>query len=312
MLFSLKSEAKRYQIALLAGALSAFAADLPRLEAAHRGCETACGAEATCGCDQPVCSCQTAPVPACGVEAGCAAGPNCGCGAEVACGAEAGCGVEMGYGEVACGAEAPCGCDACGQTKKKTNCLTKAMGSIKGSFNKLKAKMSPKKSSCDVLCDDGCDAMMQGELMMPVPYETYGTVMPAPMPSASGPTGMALPHASTTLIPAPAAPHDHHDQRMGSGVIVPAPHASGSSGSSSQSRMNIGQPSLVPTPVIDPQPRTAPQHRDSIHHEPTETDKLFDSVGDPFVDEQASTGRKQGPSVSRRMPPANSAGLRSR
>jgi hypothetical protein len=349
MPFSLKTQSKRYQIALLAGALTALAANVPQLQAGNCGCEVACGAEVTCGCDQPVCSCQNVSGPTCGVEVGCGVQSSCGCGAEVGCGAEPGCGcsaepgcgcsaepgcgaevgcgiepgcgcaaqpgcgcsaepgcgIEMAYGEAACGCEAPCGCDACG-TAKKTNCLTKAMGSIRGGFQRLRTKMSPRKPNCDVLCDDGCDAMMQGELMLPVPYKTYGSVTPAPVPmhASSGATGMAVPHVAPTIIAAPAASHHHHDHTVGSGVVVPSPHAmqSDSAVSTPQSVMNMGQPNLVPTPMTDPLPSTAPQIEESMGHEPSATDQLFESVSDPFLDEQASVRQKRGASISRRMP----------
>ncbi|MFK8112911.1 MAG: hypothetical protein AB8B91_11945 [Rubripirellula sp.] len=97
-----------------------------------------------------------------------------------------------------------CQCDC--SCKKKPNLVYKALDSVAGGIEKLFGLDKCGKSDCDnIVCDDGCDAMMMEELMMPSPPVIHDS---APIHqhhhhSHSAPMPPAVQHSAPVIQSAP-------------------------------------------------------------------------------------------------------------
>jgi hypothetical protein len=172
-----------------------------------------------------------------------------------------------------------CSCD-CSSGKKKHNCVYKALDAFAGGIEKL-LRLDQCDSRCDEsVCDDGCDAAMIDELMLPMPPTSNHHVKPFVPPAYSGPTQdvQVTPTgpsqwqgAGQPMIDQPLMESQDAGQHLGSGAIAEP------------------EDTVVPPPVrvqeldMDIRRRPVPQG------ENTERGSLFDTLSDPFLDDQTRT-----------------------
>ena len=152
---------------------------------------------------------------------------------------------------------ASCGCNQCECAPKKQNCLQKHFSKFASHFKNM---LKPKKG-CDSMCDDGCDAAMIEELMVPAPTSSHHHHNHHPQRVPTPPAGEF--EAITPPEPAPLANPGPSDVKMSSPRIEVSPTKEGE------------QPKLMPPPVRKPQTT-----------KPSEEGGLFDSLSDPFDDDQ--------------------------
>lgn len=177
------------------------------------------------------------------------------------------CGCQNG-GQTGPPAAASCGCNQCECAPKKHNCLQKHFSRIASHF---KSMLKSKRAS-DSLCDDGCDAAMIDELMVPIPSHTHHDhghhhSHELPVPPASN-FEMIPPRQAD---PAPLADPNQGKLKMSEPRIEVSPSTSGE------------QPRLIPPPVRDAQPS-----------QPKQEGGLFDLLDDPFDDDQTRQQSYQG------------------
>lgn len=176
-------------------------------------------------------------------------------------------------------------------------------------------------------CDDGCDAAMMDELMVPMPpMESYSTPMPIQSHPSHG-------HHHSTVPPAPIRSQPMTSQPMGSGTGIPPHVQTAPQNTAPQTRMRMSQPRMSPTPSSEPMP-FQPAERMSTPMPPTpapispepmspapispapivapepatrpdgpklpappipddESDSLFDALSNPFGDDEVHVHRFQ-------------------
>ncbi|MGI9471542.1 MAG: hypothetical protein ACR2NZ_08430 [Rubripirellula sp.] len=158
-----------------------------------------------------------------------------------------------------------CGCSSCECAPKKSNCLQKHFTKLASHFKSL----LPSKKGCDTCCDDGCDAAMIDELMLPAPTELHHDHAHSHHNHAPS-VPPALPHDYESITPPPAEPSPLADPSQGNlKMTQPSIEVSPTLGGE--------QPKLMPPPVRNPQVE-----------EPKQEGGLFDSLRDPFDDDQTS------------------------
>lgn len=176
--------------------------------------------------------------------------------------ATAGCGCEASCGACAPVSQCECCCDC-----SKLNCIDKAMNKLKGGMMSVKNLFHFRhgKSACDG-CDDACDAAMVEELMMaPTHHHPHATHH---HPHATH----VHPHAAPTHEAHPAKPHVHMDKTP-MRDHAPAPMNSKLPEPVGSEEMNA----VPPPPVRMPAPEA----------EAPEEGSLFDTLSDPFKDDDA-------------------------
>lgn len=189
--------------------------------------------------------------------------------------------------------ESGCTCDCSGG--RKHNCLHKAIHAVAGGIGKL---LHRDKCGCkEQLCDDGCDAAMIEELMVPAPP----MVMHHGHHSAS--EHPAYPH----LHHHPAQPLDHPNSAPVHSAPVQEPYQgptrdvqltpTGPSQWEGAGRTPLpqGQHLGSPDPLLDPEmgsvppPVRLPGQIEPVApqlDEPMDRESLFDTLSDPFRDDQ--------------------------
>ncbi|QDT03455.1 hypothetical protein K227x_18390 [Rubripirellula lacrimiformis] len=254
----------------------------------------------------------------CGCEASCGCGvmaePSCGCG-EPACGFD---GPTCGFEEPVCGFEEPtcgfdggsggCGCGKCGgglnlpkiprihlpKINMKRTLVYKALDGVAGGIEKVFG-LDQCHSGCGTpTCDDGCDAAMLGELVVPMPPQMHTYAEPMHMHSDSVYEGSVHHnsghHGSSNVVQPHANTHGHAVEspqwQQTPPVVAP------------QTKMQMSQPRITPQasrPQVAPIPKSnAPMNRRAVPAPAIPEDKsLFDALSDPFSDDEVSVRRIQ-------------------
>lgn len=202
----------------------------------------------------------------------------------------------------ACGCENSCGCD------RKNNCVYKALDAVAGGIEKLFGLDKCGKSDCDtMLCDDGCDAMLMEELMMPAPPQAHYS---QPSHGHSHSTHSHSTHGHST--------HAHsYPQHVEAAPLPPSPPIIQSApvysepAESTGSALRMTQPRMVQPRAVaprsvqprsmqprsmeqslpaEPEPRSLPVPESTPNAAPEaegEGGSLFDALSNPFGDDEA-------------------------
>ncbi|TWT52861.1 hypothetical protein Pla22_04890 [Rubripirellula amarantea] len=256
------------------------------------------------------------------------------CGCEVECGCEAissGCGCEIETPACGCEMEMPtCGseistCDGGCGTPSKHNPIYRSLDAVAGGIEKLFG-LDKRHKGCD---ESYCDAMMMGEVMMPMPQSgtIYASPTPAPSPihhghSHAAPMSPPLPPAevpSTGSIEVqPKGPRQWQSSPMSKARLVPTPSQGQHLGRPQASRQPIVDPtpatqsrshqwpaltdqpesrssigSGVASPVPEPMSDTPQPRRDAAPETSDEGESLFDALSNPFSDDEVHVRRYQ-------------------
>lgn len=185
----------------------------------------------------------------------------------------------QGCDEPACGvAEPTCGCGSsgCGGCRTSTNPIMKTLDAVAGGIEKVlgldRCHQNGCSSGCDVSCeagcDDACDSAFAQELMVPI---------------QSPPTISTPPSHSVAPVPSlPTVP-----------PIDPSP--------APMSQPRMIQPRTVmpmaptPAPAMTPNPEPAPADSRGVGEpqmdEPADDKNIFDSLDDPFGDDEVRLRR---------------------
>ena len=170
----------------------------------------------------------------------------------------------------------------------KRSCVYKALDAFAGGIEQVLDLCTCCRSRNEKLCDDGCDAAMIDELIVPEaiyyqplqihsePAPVYSAPIPdhqlgSPAPSQWNGSGhMVDPRTSEMRMTQPRI----QDQRFG-----------GESGAEPAERQ-LPPPSRIPVPEPLPYPQPVPDSDTDSKRE-----SLFDSLSDPFRDDEAQTRR---------------------
>lgn len=186
-------------------------------------------------------------------------------------------------------------CD-CPRGKKKHNCLYRALDAFAGGIEKLLCLDRCHGSCNDALCDDSCDAAMVEELMLPMPpaeihhhsHHESSSMEPLQPPIYSGETQdvQITPSGPTPWKSAEQEVGQPHrsEMRMTEPQIESLGSGQHSGGGAPMDQEVVPQPVDVLEPDMDIQRRPDPQLQPR-----TEPGSLFDTLSDPFRDDQTRT-----------------------
>lgn len=186
-------------------------------------------------------------------------------------------------------ASSACGCD-CSYDIKKHNCLYKALDAFAGGIEKLLC-LDRCDGGCDELaCDDGCDAAMIDELMLPMPPTDFGhhshglhhapRVKPFVPPVYTGPT-----HDVQITPTGPSQWQGAGQPTMDPPEMEPLDSGQHLGGDQFSDDPEAGAP---PVRVREPDMEIRRQP-DSQTEPKSERGSLFDTLSDPFNDDQTRT-----------------------
>ncbi len=197
-----------------------------------------------------------------------------------------------------CGCQANCqisphvssdGCSCQCSRGAKRNCLHQALGVVAGGFEKL-LSLGKCGSRCDQAgCDDACDAAMMEELMMPVQPPTY----------QHNPLYQAMPPHSTPMYQHAAPMHLPYTSPNDDVRFTPSAPSDWENAGQRMLDAEVSQPAIpsrrLPAPVDQvspparmPVPDQNPNQRDIRQSQPaTDGGSLFDTLSDPFSDDEA-------------------------